>query len=195
MRAWLLQSPLISKATDTCVWPGQGPSPQNTSGQAPGYSRLRATHPISFQTGDLWLTGRQLFLGTASASSKRTHNRPPLPSARATLTAQLPTRVRAQLQPPRLGQRLLLISTWGLPIAQVIVNNARSASDRPCFSPSSPLKNYPQSLFQATVSASTAPSSTDRLMSSESATSDEPQLAWNCSKGFSLKFCCTMWSK
>lgn len=58
-----------------------------------------------------------------------------------------------------------------------------------------PTQKQAGSLFQTSSSPCSASSSTDCLISSESATSDQPQLAWTWAKDFSLQFCCTMWSK
>lgn len=124
----------VAKPTSTHVW--RGPSPQNTSwGRLPTYLKFRATNLISFQTGNLWLTGRYLFLGMASASSKWKHNRlwPP-----ATWTAQLLTWVR-KLWPAQLRHKLqlfsIVITCFNLWVPhQVILNYRRNAMVLHCFS-------------------------------------------------------------
>lgn len=87
---------------------GQAPPPQNTSGgRLPAYSRLRATNLISFQTGNLWLTGTHLFLGMASASSRWKSDRLRPPAITATFTAWLLTRVPSKLWLAQLMHGLL----------------------------------------------------------------------------------------
>lgn len=175
----------VSEPTGTHARLGWGSSPQNTcGGRFPAYSGLRATNLISFQTGNLWLTDRHLFLGMASSSSRWKRNRLWPPAITATFTAQILTG-----SPQSFGQcnsgtdyyhavLQLCITTCGPPITQVILNFARSALALHFFPlpvPSQtswePFPNHPVT--------STVSSSTDCLIHSESATSDEPQLAWS----------------
>lgn len=98
----------VSKPAGTHAWLGWGSSPQNTCwGRFPAYSGLRATNLISFQTGNLWLTDRHLFLGMASSSSRWKCNRLQPPAIATAFTAQLLTHVPSKLWTVQLRQRLL----------------------------------------------------------------------------------------
>lgn len=193
-------SPRHCQARGTRARLGQTPPPQNTSrGRLPAYSRLRDTNLISFQTGNLWLRGRHLFLGMASASSRWKSNRLRPPAITAASTAQLPTQVPSKLWPAQLTHRLFTMQHYNY-----VFHPAGPLSHRlfwtmcrgfALFFLSLPTQKQAGSLFQTTSSPCSAPSSTDCLISSESATSDQPQLAWTWAKDFSLQFCCTTWSK
>lgn len=184
----------VAKPTSTHVW--RGPSPQNTSwGRLPTYLKFRATNLISFQTGNLWLTGRYLFLGMASASSKWKHNRlwPP-----ATWTAQLLTWVR-KLWPAQLRHKLQLFSIvitcfnlW-VPHHPGYFELQKKCHGFALFFFSLPAQTQVGSLSQTTQSpclpARTVWYTLSQLhLRSHSWPGDQP-------KTFPFSFFCTMWSK
>lgn len=137
----------------------------------------------------------------ASASSRWKHNRLRPSAIAATFTAQLLTGVPSKLWPVQLRHRLSLRSIvityfnlW-VPHHTGYFGLCEKCLGFALFFLSLPPQKQAGSLFQTTPSPCTVSSSTDCLISSESATSDEPQLAWSWAKDFSLQFSCTTRSK